>query len=58
MSDETKPTAAYAKENVRNYQFGLIFNTDADIIEKLEQEENMSGYIKRLIREDIKQNPD
>jgi len=28
-------------------------DTDADIIEKLESEESMNGYIKRLIRRDI-----
>lgn len=31
----------------------LSRDTDADIIEKLESEESMNGYIKRLIRRDI-----
>ena len=31
----------------------LSLKYDADIIEKLENEENIAGYVRRLIREDI-----
>lgn len=30
-------------------------DTDADIIEKLESEGSMNGYIKKLIRKDMKE---
>ena len=44
---------AYDKENTRQVRCKLNRRTDADIIERLEREENMQSYIKRLIREDI-----
>lgn len=39
----------------RRYNVYLKLNreTDADIIEKLEKCDNIQGYIKKLIREDI-----
>lgn len=45
----------YQKENMRRIALMLNRNTDADIIEKLESEPNKSGYIKQLIRDDIRQ---
>lgn len=44
---------AYDKENTRQVRCKFNRKTDADIIERLEREENMQSYIKRLIREDI-----
>ncbi|MBQ9387132.1 MAG: hypothetical protein IJU01_00545 [Lachnospiraceae bacterium] len=43
----------YAQKNTRH--IGLIFNlnTDQDILAKLDSVENKTGYIKRLIRDDI-----
>lgn len=42
------------KENTVVITMKLNKNTDADIIEKLESVDNKQGYIKRLIREDVK----
>lgn len=44
----------YQKNNTKQIAFRLNFNTDADILDKLEKVENTQGYIKSLIRADIK----
>lgn len=43
----------YAKNNTKTYTFRFVINTDADIIEHLEQQKNRLGYLKKIIREDI-----
>ena len=40
-------------ENTSHLGIKLNHRTDADIIEKLEQVDSKSAYIKQLIREDI-----
>ena len=42
------------KDNYRMIHLKLNRGTDADIIEKLESEPNIQGYIKELIQSDIK----
>lgn len=57
----SKPTTEAQKRAVRKYdaantkQVHLKLNkvTDADILAHLERQENIQGYIKRLIREDM-----
>ena len=44
------------KENTRRIRFKLNLRTDADILEKLDAEPNLAGYLKRLVREDIARN--
>lgn len=44
----------YQAENTKLLQIRLNFRTDQDILAKLSSEESMSGYVKRLIREDIR----
>ena len=41
------------QKNARFYGLKLSRNTDADLIQHLEQQESMQGYLKRLIREDM-----
>ena len=43
----------YKKNNTKQIALRLNYNTDADILEKLENVENTQGYIKSLIRADI-----
>lgn len=43
------------KVNIRRIVLKLVRTTDADIIEHLENKDNMQGYIKDLIRKDIKE---
>lgn len=45
--------AKYAKEKTKTYGFSVMLNTEKDIYEKLEKQENKSGYIKSLILKDL-----
>lgn len=44
---------AHDKEACRHYHLKLNKETDAKLIEMLDAQENMQGYIKALIRADI-----
>ena len=44
----------YEKQNVRRILLKFVKTTDADILRHLEAKDNMQGYIKQLIRKDIK----
>lgn len=48
----------YQAVNTKLLQIRLNFRTDQDILDKLSEEESMSGYVKRLIRDDIKEGHD
>lgn len=43
----------YRKGHIRQISLSLNKIHDADIIAHLEKQHNMTGYLKRLIREDI-----
>jgi hypothetical protein len=51
---QLKAQARYDQANTKQVKMKLNRNTDADIIEKLESVPNIQGYIKDLIRADIK----
>lgn len=53
MNDGLTPQERYDRKTARRIMLKLNKNTDADIISKLEEQDSMQGYIKRLIREDI-----
>ena len=42
-------------DSTNTVQLSLKFNkkTDADILERLDKQDNRQGYIKKIIREDI-----
>ena len=44
----------YDRKNTRRIDLKLNRKTDADVIEKLEDQPSMQAYIKHLIREDIR----
>ena len=46
-------SAKYDKANTKGIYLKLNKNTDADIIERLEESGNVQGYIKSLIRKDM-----
>ena len=48
--------AQWNKQNTRNIKFKFHLRTDADVIARLESQENIQGYIKALIRADIARN--
>lgn len=46
----------YDKKATKHYGIKLNLKTDADIIAELEKQENLQGYIKRVIRAEIERN--
>ena len=56
MEKEKKltPQQRYAKKNIKQFKIDCVITTEADIIEQLEKQPNKAGYIKNLIRADIK----
>ena len=56
-----KAIRKYDKEHTKQILLKLNKGTDADILQKLDEVDNKQGYIKGLIRDDIKsgtQKPD
>ena len=56
MTSEAKKAAKarYDAKTAKYISLKLNQNTDADILEHLAKQENIQGYLKRLIREDMK----
>lgn len=48
-----KSQERYDATNTKQIRLKLNLKTDADILEKLSEVDNMQGYIKSLIRADI-----
>ena len=44
----------YDAKNTKRIYIKLNLRTDADILARLETEDNVQGYIKELIRQDMK----
>ena len=53
MDKHQTPQDRYAAKTIRRFVVNVNRNTDADILECLEQIDNVQGYIKALIRTDI-----
>lgn len=55
MASEAKLKAneKYLKANTKIVSLRLNFNTDKDIIKKLDEVDSKMGYIKELIRKDL-----
>lgn len=55
MASEAKIRAnnKFNKANTRMVSLRLNYNTDADIIQKLDEVDSKMGYIKELIRKDL-----
>ena len=51
---QKRATHKYDSKNTIQYHLKLNKTTDADIIEKLNSVESKQGYIKELIRTDIR----
>lgn len=59
LSPETRAldaqrATAWNKKHTRRIAFSLNLETDADIIAHLEAQASMQGYLKNLIRKDMK----
>lgn len=53
---QIEAVARYDKKNMKGLYIKLHKKNDKDIIDKLEQVESKQGYVKELIRNDLKQN--
>ena len=53
---QARASAKYDKENTKQIILKLNLKTDAEILQKLESVPNRQGYIKELIRQDMKKN--
>ena len=51
---KSKNSIKYDKENTKRVYIKLNKNTDKDILDYLESVSNKQGYIKELIRKDMK----
>ncbi len=51
---QIKAQAKYDKENTKQVILKLNLNNDADILAKLKDEKNKQGYIKELVRRDMR----
>ena len=50
---QRKAVAKYDAANTKQIHLKLNMKTDSDILEYLENQKSVQGYIKRLIREDM-----
>lgn len=57
-SDKYKAQQTYKAKYEKPIKFSCYSNTEQDIIDRLAAAPNRAGYIKELIREDIKKHPD
>ena len=51
---QRRATEKYDKTHTKQIKLKLNLVTDADILQKLSEVSNIQGYIKELIRNDIK----
>lgn len=54
MNKATERQLKYDVENTARLYIKLNKKTDADILGHLDQQDNKQGYVKQLIRDDIK----
>jgi len=54
---QIRASAKYNKENVKRVILHFNITTDKDILDCLAKKDNKTGYIKQLIRADMKKNP-
>jgi hypothetical protein len=50
----TEYLAQYEKENIRQIRLKINRKTEPELLEWIEKQKNIQGYIKQLIREDMK----
>lgn len=54
MANKYQAQADYDRKNTVQIKMKLNINTDKDILQKLDEVGNKQGYIKDLIRKDLK----
>ena len=53
-TDKYGPQKKYGAQAIRRFRLDLNRNTDMDMIAYLESLDNVQGYLKKLITEDMK----
>ena len=53
---QTEYMANYEKENLRQIRLKINRKTEPELLEWIEKQDNIQGYIKRLILEDMERN--
>lgn len=51
---QKRASSKYEAEHIKKMTFKFNLEHDRDILERLEQVDNKNGYIKELIRKDIR----
>ena len=54
----TEYLAQYEKENLRQIRLKINRKTEPELLEWIEKQDNIQGYIKELIRKDMEQAED
>ena len=54
MNNQSRNSIKYDRENTKRVYIKLNKNTDSDILAYLDSKQNKQGYIKELIRKDMK----
>lgn len=54
---QKKAVSKYDAANTKSVMLKFNLTTDKDILDRLEEVPNKQGYIKQLIREDMKKEP-
>ena len=55
---QTEYLAKYEKENLRQIRLKINRKTEPELLEGIEKQDNIQGYSKRLILEDLPSDPD
>lgn len=53
LSARVRASMKYNSKNIKQIKLNLNKKTDSDIIQHLDKKDNVQGYIKKLIRDDM-----
>lgn len=53
LSARVRASMKYNSKNIKQLKLNLNKKTDSDIIQHLDKKDNVQGYIKKLIRDDM-----
>ena len=53
LSARVRASMKYNSKNIKQLKLNLNKKTDSDIIQQLDKKDNVQGYIKKLIRDDM-----
>lgn len=56
MNKSSEKSKRYQDKAIRRFTVKVNRFTEADILDRLEQQDSFQGYVKRLIREDMERN--